>query len=99
MVEAQVPYVLGALRVLDRPSVAAVDVRPDVLDLFDRELQAKLSRSVWNADTAGGACPYVVGGVSAPGADLPEAPVAVLLPVAGAVVGGALWAARRRRTA
>ena len=49
MIESQIPYVLGGLRVLDRPDVDAVDLRPEVLDAFDDELQRKLKRSVWNA--------------------------------------------------
>jgi cation diffusion facilitator CzcD-associated flavoprotein CzcO len=49
MIEAQIPYVLGALDVLDRPGVAAVDVRADVADRFDEELQEAMTKTVWNA--------------------------------------------------
>jgi hypothetical protein len=47
MMEAQLPYVLGALRLL-REDVAALDVRPDVEAAYNEQVQRKLSRSVWN---------------------------------------------------
>jgi cation diffusion facilitator CzcD-associated flavoprotein CzcO len=49
MIESQVPYVLGALDVLDRPGVAALDVRADVADRFDEDLQRAMTKTVWNA--------------------------------------------------
>ena len=49
MIEAQVRYVLDALGWLEREGVAAVDVRADALDAFDREVQRKMKRTVWNA--------------------------------------------------
>ena len=48
MIESQLPYVLGALRHLDRTGAAAVDVRPEVLEDWDRRLQSKLAPTVWN---------------------------------------------------
>ncbi len=48
MIESQLPYVLGALRHLDRTGAAAVDVRPEVVEDWDRRLQAKLAPTVWN---------------------------------------------------
>lgn len=49
MLESQYPYVLGALAHLEASGAAAVDVRPEVLDAYDAELQAKLAPTVWNA--------------------------------------------------
>ena len=49
MLESQYPYVLGALRHLEASGAAAVDVRPEVLDAYDAELQAQLAPTVWNA--------------------------------------------------
>lgn len=51
MIEAQLPYIEGALAVLREPGVAAVDVRPEVQDRFVAQTQAKMVGTVW---TAGG---------------------------------------------
>jgi cation diffusion facilitator CzcD-associated flavoprotein CzcO len=47
MVESQVEYVLGALRAMDAGGVASVDVRPDVQDAYNAELQDQLKGTVW----------------------------------------------------
>lgn len=49
MIESQLPYVLGAVRHLEATGAAAVDLRPEVADRWDDELQAKLAPSVWNS--------------------------------------------------
>jgi len=46
MIEAQLPYVLGALEVLDS-GVVALDPRPDVQEAYNEMLQRKLAPSVW----------------------------------------------------
>ncbi|NOK19184.1 NAD(P)/FAD-dependent oxidoreductase [Corallococcus carmarthensis] len=48
MMEAQLEHVLGALRYLDARGAAAVEPEKDVQDAFIQELDARLSRTVWN---------------------------------------------------
>ncbi len=55
MIESQVAYLLDALRIMDAGGVEAVDVRADVQDAFNREVDDELSGSVWNA---GGCASY-----------------------------------------
>ncbi|WP_169830440.1 flavin-containing monooxygenase [Corallococcus exiguus] len=48
MMEAQVEHVLGALRYLEARGAAAVEPDPGAQDAFVRDLEARLSSSVWN---------------------------------------------------
>ncbi|WP_244237829.1 flavin-containing monooxygenase, partial [Corallococcus llansteffanensis] len=48
MMEAQLEHVLGALRYLDARGAAAVEPVPEVQDAFIRDLDARLSHTVWN---------------------------------------------------
>jgi len=48
MIEAQLPYIVGALRHLRDHGVAALDVRPDVQAAYNEMIQRKLRLSVWN---------------------------------------------------
>jgi cation diffusion facilitator CzcD-associated flavoprotein CzcO len=47
MIEAQLPYILGALELMGEHGVSSVDVRPDVQVAYNEELQRKLAPSVW----------------------------------------------------
>jgi len=47
MIEAQFPYILQALKLMEERGIAALDVRPDVQEAFNEELQRKLVPSVW----------------------------------------------------
>jgi cation diffusion facilitator CzcD-associated flavoprotein CzcO len=47
MIEAQVGYVVDALRTLRRTGAAALDLRPEVQDASDTRIQERLRRSVW----------------------------------------------------
>ncbi len=49
MIEAQLDYVLGALQMMDRDDLAALEVRREPFEKFNDELQAKMGRTVWNA--------------------------------------------------
>jgi hypothetical protein len=49
MIEAQLDYLVDALRTMDARGLASVDVRPDVVDRFNARVQAKLTDTVWNA--------------------------------------------------
>ena len=51
MIEAQIRYVMDALRVLRKRNLKYIDVRSDVQARYNRRLQGQLRRAVW---TAGG---------------------------------------------
>jgi cation diffusion facilitator CzcD-associated flavoprotein CzcO len=46
--EAQLPYVLGAMREVERRGKRSFDVRPEVQHDYNRALAAQLERTVWN---------------------------------------------------
>jgi cation diffusion facilitator CzcD-associated flavoprotein CzcO len=47
MIEAQLPYIVQALELMEQRGIAALDVRPAVQEAFNEELQRKLVPSVW----------------------------------------------------
>lgn len=47
MIESQVAYILDMLQTLIRTGATSVAVRPDAQDRFNRQLQERLSHSVW----------------------------------------------------
>jgi cation diffusion facilitator CzcD-associated flavoprotein CzcO len=49
MLESQIRYVVRAAVLLAGDGVRWIDVRPEVLDRFDRATQRRLSTTVWNA--------------------------------------------------
>ncbi len=48
MIEAQVRYIGDALRVMRKRGLAAIDVREDVQERYNAEIQRRLERTVWN---------------------------------------------------
>lgn len=48
-IEAQVNYVIDALRKMEKRDLASVDVRPEVQSAYNDEIQERLSTTVWNA--------------------------------------------------
>ena len=48
MIEAQVTYILDALRQMQRQRIATVDVKPAVEQAYNRQLQDQLKRTIWN---------------------------------------------------
>ena len=52
MMEAQIGYILGALRAMKRKKLKRVEVREVVQRRYNERLQARLAKSVWN----GGGC-------------------------------------------
>jgi NAD(P)-dependent dehydrogenase (short-subunit alcohol dehydrogenase family) len=48
MIEAQVAYILDALKLMQRHRIASVDVKPAVESLYNQQLQDKLKRTIWN---------------------------------------------------
>ncbi len=48
MIESQLEYVVDAIRTLDRNRIGTVEVREDVQDEYNRDLQRALRSSVWN---------------------------------------------------
>jgi cation diffusion facilitator CzcD-associated flavoprotein CzcO len=49
MIEAQIRYVMSALRAMDRRGVAAIEVRPAAQEAFNDDVQRRMARTVWNA--------------------------------------------------
>jgi cation diffusion facilitator CzcD-associated flavoprotein CzcO len=49
ILESQMNYVMSALEAMDERGAACVEVRPQVQDVFNEELQERLQRSVWNS--------------------------------------------------
>jgi cation diffusion facilitator CzcD-associated flavoprotein CzcO len=49
MIEAQLAYLIGALRTMERKGANVVEVRKDVQDAYNARLQAKLPQTVWNS--------------------------------------------------
>ncbi len=49
MIESQIAYIMDALRTMDRLGVDAIDVRPEVQDAYNEELQRRLARTVWSS--------------------------------------------------
>jgi cation diffusion facilitator CzcD-associated flavoprotein CzcO len=47
MIESQINYVLDALDVMDRLGLGSVEVRQDVQDAYNEELQRRMRRTVW----------------------------------------------------
>ena len=47
MIEAQIDYIVQCLRFMDEQDVAVFHVRPEVVESFNRELQAKMKSTVW----------------------------------------------------
>ena len=52
MIERQARYIRQAVERLARPGVSYLDVRPEVEERYDREVQQRLGRSVWSACTS-----------------------------------------------
>ena len=48
MIEAQVSYILDALRQMQRQRIATLEVKPAVEQAYNRQLQDKLKRTIWN---------------------------------------------------
>jgi cation diffusion facilitator CzcD-associated flavoprotein CzcO len=49
MIEAQVAYLLDALRRMDATRIDAIEPRPEVQEAHNARLQRRLARTVWNA--------------------------------------------------
>jgi len=49
MVEAQLRYVIGCLRHLERSGMASLEVRREAQDAFNADVQSRLRDTVWNA--------------------------------------------------
>jgi cation diffusion facilitator CzcD-associated flavoprotein CzcO len=48
MIEAQIAYVMGALRMMTARRAATVEVRQEPFEAYNEDLQAKMQRTVWN---------------------------------------------------
>jgi len=52
MIESQIRYILGCLRILERRPGAWLDLKPERLRRYAEEIQLRLERSVWGAGCA-----------------------------------------------
>jgi cation diffusion facilitator CzcD-associated flavoprotein CzcO len=52
MIESQINYMLDALRVMEERGIDTVDVRPDTVERYNRELDARMSETVWSTGCA-----------------------------------------------
>ena len=48
MIESQIAYVTDALRVMRERGAAVAEVRPEVVDAYNRELDARMEHTVWS---------------------------------------------------
>ena len=48
MIEAQIAYVIGALKAMAARGAATVEVRPEPFEIYNTALQSKMGRTVWN---------------------------------------------------
>ena len=49
MIESQINYILDCLRIMKRRNIQAVDVRPDVQETFNEQLQQRMQTTVWKS--------------------------------------------------
>lgn len=49
MMEAQIGYILGALRTMRKKKLKLLDVRKPVVERYNERLQARLAKTVWNS--------------------------------------------------
>ncbi|HYC55038.1 MAG TPA: NAD(P)/FAD-dependent oxidoreductase [Candidatus Binatia bacterium] len=49
MIECQTTYIMDLLRKMRSQNIAAVDLRPEVMEAYNRRLQERLSRTAWAA--------------------------------------------------
>jgi len=52
MIESQLNYILDCLRLMDQRHVRAVDVRPEVQEAFNQEVQRRMRHTVWSSGCA-----------------------------------------------
>ncbi len=52
MIESQIAYILDCLRIMNRRRVQAVEVRPDVQQSFNYEMQRRMQGTVWTSGCA-----------------------------------------------
>jgi cation diffusion facilitator CzcD-associated flavoprotein CzcO len=48
MIEAQLPYIVDALRLMQERDIEVLEVRPDVQVAYNEEIQRKVAPTVWN---------------------------------------------------
>ena len=52
MIESQLTYVMDAIRQMDEGAIASVDVRAEVVEAFNDEVQAMMAGTVWSSGCA-----------------------------------------------
>ena len=49
MIEAQIDYLMDAIRVMEARGATRVEVRPEVQEAYNVDLQGRMGRTVWNS--------------------------------------------------
>ena len=49
MIESQLNYILDCMRTMDRRNLGAIEVRPEIQEAFDTEMQKRMQRTVWTS--------------------------------------------------
>ncbi len=52
MIESQITYILGCLRLLDRRGLQAVEIRPEAQETFNAQVQQRMQGTVWTSGCA-----------------------------------------------
>ncbi|MCO5248063.1 MAG: NAD(P)/FAD-dependent oxidoreductase [Chitinophagales bacterium] len=49
MIESQINYIIKAIHYMDRKSVQTIDVKPAVQEKYNKEIQARLDKTIWSS--------------------------------------------------
>ncbi|MGZ3618745.1 MAG: 4-hydroxyacetophenone monooxygenase, partial [Ktedonobacteraceae bacterium] len=49
MIESQLNYILDCLRTMDRSNLLSFDIRPEIQEAFDTEMQTRMHDTVWTS--------------------------------------------------
>jgi hypothetical protein len=52
MIESQIKYILDCLRTMDRRALQTVEVRPEIQEAFNTEMQQRMRGTVWTSGCA-----------------------------------------------
>lgn len=52
MIESQLSYILGCMRTMNRRKLGAIEVRPEIQEVFNNEIQRRMQGTVWTSGCA-----------------------------------------------
>lgn len=52
MIESQISYILDCLRTMNKRKLGTTEVRPEIQEVFDNEMQRRMQRTVWTTGCA-----------------------------------------------